>query len=50
VTLSIYTYLKGIAGAQYGVASAAAVVMVLILLFVLVPYIRRLLRQQEAVA
>ena len=50
VTLSIYTYLKGIAGAQYGVASAAAVVMVLILLFVLVPYIRRLLRQQGQVA
>jgi N,N'-diacetylchitobiose transport system permease protein len=48
VTLAIYAYLKGIAGAQYGVASAIAVVMVVLLLFLLIPYIRRMLRQQEA--
>jgi N,N'-diacetylchitobiose transport system permease protein len=50
VTLAIYAYLKGIAGAQYGLASAIAVVMVVLLLFLLIPYIRRLLRQQEAAA
>jgi N,N'-diacetylchitobiose transport system permease protein len=50
VTLAIYAYLKGIAGAQYGLASAISVVMVGILLFLLVPYIRRLLRQQETLA
>ncbi|HEX5012842.1 MAG TPA: sugar ABC transporter permease [Candidatus Limnocylindrales bacterium] len=50
VTLAIYAYLKGITGAQYGLASAIAVVMVLLLLFLLIPYIRRLIRQQEAAA
>lgn len=48
VTLAIYAYLKGIAGAQYGLASAVAVVMVVLLALVLVPYIRTMLRAQEA--
>ena len=47
VTLAIYAYLKGIAGAQYGLASAVAVVMVVLLALVLIPYIRMMLRTQE---
>lgn len=47
VTLAIYAYLKGIAGAQYGLASAVAVVMVVLLALVLIPYIRTMLRSQE---
>ncbi len=47
VTLAIYAYLKGIAGAQYGLASAVAVVMVVLLALVLIPYIRTMLRTQE---
>jgi N,N'-diacetylchitobiose transport system permease protein len=47
-TLAIYAYLKGIAGAQYGLASAVAVVMVILLALVLIPYIRTMLRTQEA--
>jgi N,N'-diacetylchitobiose transport system permease protein len=47
-TLAIYAYLKGIAGAQYGLASAVAVVMVVLLALVLIPYIRTMLRSQEA--
>ena len=47
VTLAIYAYLKGIAGAQYGVASAVAVVMVVLLALVLIPYIRTMLRTQD---
>ena len=46
-TLAIYAYLKGIAGAQYGLASAVAVVMVVLLALVLIPYIRAMLRTQE---
>jgi N,N'-diacetylchitobiose transport system permease protein len=47
VTLAIYAYLKGIAGAQYGLASAVAVVMVVLLALVLIPYIRTMLRTQD---
>ena len=47
VTLAIYAYLKGITGAQYGLASAVAVVMVVLLAFVLIPYIRTMLRTQD---
>jgi N,N'-diacetylchitobiose transport system permease protein len=47
VTLAIYAYLKGIAGAQYGLASAVAVIMVVLLALVLIPYIRTMLRTQE---
>ena len=47
VTLAISAYLKGIAQAQYGVASAIAVVMVLILTVLLIPYLRTMLRSQE---
>jgi len=46
-TFSIFAYQKGIAGQQFGVASAISVVMVLLLLVVLIPYIRRLIRSQE---
>ena len=46
-TLAIYAYMKGIAGAQYGLASAVSVVMVVLLLLVLIPYIRRMLQSQE---
>lgn len=48
VTLAIYAYLKGIAGAQFGLASAVAVVMVVLLALVLIPYIRTMIRSQEA--
>jgi N,N'-diacetylchitobiose transport system permease protein len=48
VTLAIYAYLKGIAGAQYGLASAVAVVMVVLLALVLIPYIRTMLKTQDA--
>ena len=47
VTLAISAYLKGIAQAQYGVASAIAVVMVLILTVLLIPYLRTMLRSEE---
>jgi N,N'-diacetylchitobiose transport system permease protein len=47
VTLAIYAYLKGITGAQYGLASAVAVVMVVLLALVLIPYIRTMLRTQD---
>jgi N,N'-diacetylchitobiose transport system permease protein len=49
VTLAISAYLKGIAQAQYGVASAIAVVMVVILGLIMIPYLRTMLRTQEAV-
>jgi N,N'-diacetylchitobiose transport system permease protein len=47
VTLAIYAYLKGITGAQYGLASAVAVVMVVLLALVLIPYLRTMLRTQD---
>jgi N,N'-diacetylchitobiose transport system permease protein len=47
VTLAISAYLKGIAQAQYGVASAIAVVMVLILAVLLIPYLRTMFRSEE---
>jgi N,N'-diacetylchitobiose transport system permease protein len=48
VTLSIFTYITGLSQRQFGLASAISVVMVLLLLIVLIPYIRRMLRQVDA--
>lgn len=47
VTLSLYAYQTGIAGSRFGVAAAVSCVMVVLLLLVLVPYIRRMLQSQE---
>jgi N,N'-diacetylchitobiose transport system permease protein len=47
VTLSIYAYQVGVAGNRFGVAAAVSCVMVGLLLIVLVPYIRRMIRTQE---
>jgi N,N'-diacetylchitobiose transport system permease protein len=47
ITLSLYSQQLGINQHQFGVAAAAAVVMMLLLLFVLVPYIRRMIKTQE---
>jgi len=49
ITLSIYAYITGLAQSQFGVAAAVSVVMVALLLIVLVPYIRLMLRTQEDV-
>lgn len=46
VTLSLFAYITGISQSQFGIASAVSVVMVTLLLLVLVPYIRRMLRAQ----
>ena len=46
VTLSIDAYIKGLSQRQFGIAAAVSVVMILLLLFVLVPYIRRMTRTQ----
>jgi N,N'-diacetylchitobiose transport system permease protein len=48
VTLSILAYQVGIAGNRFGVAAAISCVMVALLLVVLVPYIRRMVREEEA--
>jgi N,N'-diacetylchitobiose transport system permease protein len=47
VTLSIFTYITGLSQRQFGIAAAVSVVMVLLLLVVLIPYIRRMLRQVD---
>jgi len=49
ITLSIFTYIKGLSEQHFDVAAAVSVVMVLMLLVVLIPYIRRMLRSQEDV-
>lgn len=46
-TLSVYTYIVGIAQGKYGYAAAASVVMMLLLLIALVPYIHRMIKAQE---
>jgi N,N'-diacetylchitobiose transport system permease protein len=46
VTLSIDAYIKGLSQRQFGIAAAVSVVMILLLLFVLVPYIRRMTKTQ----
>ena len=46
-TLSIAAYQIGVAGNRFGVAAAVSCVMVGLLLIVLVPYIRRMIRTQE---
>ena len=48
VTLSVYAYLQGISQSQFGRAAAVSVVMVALLVVVLVFYIRRMIREQEA--
>lgn len=47
VTLAIYAYQVGIAGNRFGIAAAVSCVMVALLLVVLVPYIRSMVRTQE---
>jgi len=47
VTLSIVAYITGLSRRQFGIAAAVSVVMVLLLLFVLIPYLQRMLRSQE---
>jgi N,N'-diacetylchitobiose transport system permease protein len=47
ITLSVYSYIVGIAEQKYGYAAAASVVMMLLLLVVLIPYIRRMIRSLE---
>jgi N,N'-diacetylchitobiose transport system permease protein len=49
ITLSIYSYIMGIADLKYGFAAAASVVMMLLLLIVLIPYLRRMIKAQEAI-
>jgi N,N'-diacetylchitobiose transport system permease protein len=49
ITLSIFTYITGISQGRFGVGAAISVAMVLLLLLVLIPYIRRMLRTQENV-
>ena len=45
-TLSLFAYITGVSRSQFGVASAVSVLMVLLLLAVLIPYIRSMLRTQ----
>ena len=47
MTLSVYAYVIGISDQQYGYAAAASVVMMFLLLFALVPYIRRMINSLE---
>lgn len=47
ITLSVYSYLNGIGGKHFGTASAIALLMVLMLLFALVFYIRSTLNAEE---
>ena len=48
VTLSLYSYITGISSLHYDIAAAVSMVMLLLLLVVLIPYIRRMIRSQEA--
>ena len=47
VTLSVYSYIVGISQSHYDIAAAVSMVMVLLLLIVLIPYIRTMIRSQE---
>ncbi len=47
-TLPVLLYLKGIAGRHFGVASAIAVLMILVLLVLTARYLQLLLRSREA--
>lgn len=47
-TLPVLLYLKGIAGRHFGVASAIAVLMILVLLLITARYLQLLLRSREA--
>jgi N,N'-diacetylchitobiose transport system permease protein len=48
VTLALYAYQEGIATSHFGRAAAVSMIMVGLLLFALVPYIRSMLRSLEA--
>jgi len=47
-TLPVLLYLRGIAGKHFGVASAIAVLMILVLLVLTARYLQLLLRSREA--
>lgn len=47
VTLSVYSYITGISQSHYDIAAAVSMVMVALLLLVLIPYIRTMIRSQE---
>jgi N,N'-diacetylchitobiose transport system permease protein len=47
ITLSIHAYITGVSQSRFGIAAAVSVVMVTLLLVVLIPYIRTMLRTQE---
>ena len=49
ITLSIFAYITGLSQSRFGIAAAVSVVMVALLMLVLIPYIRRMLRTQEDV-
>ena len=49
MTLSIYSFIMGIAEGKYGYAGAASVIMMLLLMIVLIPYLRRMIKAQEAI-
>ncbi len=44
VTLSVYSYIKGISESHYDIAAAVSMVMVMLLLVVLIPYIRGMIQ------
>ncbi len=47
VTMSVYSYIVGISQSHYDIAAAVSMVMVVLLLIVLIPYIRTMIRSQE---
>lgn len=47
VTLSIHAYITGVSQSRFGIAAAISVVMVTLLLLVLIPYIRTMIRAHE---
>jgi N,N'-diacetylchitobiose transport system permease protein len=47
ITLSVYSYLRGINGSNFGVGAAVSVVMVVMLALVLIPYVRQMIKSQE---
>jgi N,N'-diacetylchitobiose transport system permease protein len=47
VTLSVFSYITGISQSHYDIAASVSMVMVALLLLVLIPYIRTMIRSQE---
>jgi N,N'-diacetylchitobiose transport system permease protein len=47
VTLSVYSYIIGKSQSHYDIGAAVAMVMVALLLIVLIPYVRTMIRSQE---